>query len=120
MDWKRELGAASALENIPCTDYPLVRVDVLGSTIAVASLGAAHAESPSAADAAAEATLMNGAKISIAQAAAAADSQLGGKVVDIALEASIGTLLYPVTLLNPDGTEAEATIDATTARPLRV
>lgn len=90
----------------------LVAATAIASLISVASIGAAIANNHATNTDAAEIQAMMGAKLSAAEAAAAAEASVGGRAVNVGLEDASGQLLYEVTLIAADGTEIEVTVDA--------
>lgn len=97
----------------------LVAATAVAGLISVGSIGAALAANHTGNDAAEVQALM-GAKLTAADAAAAAEASIGGKVISVTLEDASGQLVYEVTLIAADGTEMEATVDAVSGAVAKV
>lgn len=86
---------------------------MVASLLGTTSIAPVLADSHSAADAA-EVQAMSAAKLSIAEASAAAEGQFGGKTVEVSLDVINGAPVYMVSLRAADGTEMGASVDAVT------
>jgi uncharacterized membrane protein YkoI len=81
-------------------------VAFIASIFTVSTAYAASGDDSSEVDA------MNAATITASDAATTVESQSGGKVVELALVAGTTAPMYQITVLKPDGTEANFTVDA--------
>lgn len=88
-------------------------VPLLAGIVGAASIVPAMAESHTATDAS-EVQAMANLKFTLAEASAAAEAQLGGKVVEVSLDVVNGMPIYNVSLVGADGAEIEATVDGMT------
>lgn len=86
---------------------------LLAGIVGATSIVPAMAENHTPADKA-EVQAMANAKLTVTEAAAAAEAQFGGKVVEVSLDVVNGMPVYDVSLIGTDGAEIEATVDAMT------
>lgn len=86
---------------------------LLAGIVGATSIVPAMAENHTPADAT-EVQAMANVKLTVAEASAAAETQFGGKVVEVSLDVVNGMPVYNVSLVGADGAEIEATVDAMT------
>jgi uncharacterized membrane protein YkoI len=99
----------------------MIRNKLLTATLAgviassVGGLAAAYAGNDNAAD---EATIMANAKITMAQAIAAAEQQVGGRAIGSGIEDQDGTVYYEVQVVK-DGSRQNVLIDPQTGKIIK-
>lgn len=93
---------------------------MVANVLGFSAIAPAWAETQSGATDSAEVQILMTAKLTVAQAAAAAEASLGGRTINVGLEDKAGQPIYEVTLLAADGTELEATVDAMTGTVTKV
>ena len=86
----------------------------------VAQTGTAEDSSQSAETDAKELQAIQGAKLTVADAAKAAETETGGKAVDVSIGDENGQIAYQVEVALNDGTKKDVHVDAQTGKVLKV
>jgi uncharacterized membrane protein YkoI len=105
----------------------MVAGSVLAVALTAAAAGGAAAAGPDATNSgaagdtqAAELQAIQNAKLTIADAAKAAETETGGKAVDVSIGDENGTVAYQVDVALKDGTMQEVRVDPQTGQVLKV